>query len=390
VGKNMKFRSPAIVFGGGFTGLGIARNLGRVGVDVYCVVDRVDPVMFSKYCRKHFLIPDFIRRKNLTKSFLNQFSKKNTTRAAIFSTDDLGTLVLSHLQSELKDDYYFIVPEREAAEKLVLKTKFYHSLDENKIPHPRVIIPTCLDDLKTASKELKYPIFVRPSVSQDFSIPFRKKGFVAKSERELRKYYNLFSKQNIEILFQEIIPGPDKYIFGIAGFFNKKSNPLALFAYHRLRGWPLMFGNNCLIESVAISTLPDLKEIAIRYLESIGYYGIMEAEFKQDPRNGKFMLLEINARNWWQNYFPTKCGLNIVLRAYLDAIGEKVEYCENYALGIKWINLLTDIRSSILSGEITKIGWISSFRGIRDWAYFDFGDPLPFVTGLLCEIRRLM
>ena len=386
----MKFRFPAIVFGGGITGLGIVGNLGRVGVDVYCVVGGVDAVVFSKYCRKHFLIPNFVKRKDLIKSFLNQFSKKHTTPAVVFPTDDLGTLVLSDLQDELKHDYYFIVPERGVAEKLVLKTNFYESLDKNKIPHPRVIIPTCLDDLKAASKELEYPIFVRPSISQYFSELFRKKGFVANSEAELCKYYRLFSKQNIEILFQEIIPGSDKYIFGIAGAFNKKSKPMALFAYHRLRGWPLMFGNNSLIESVAISRLPDLKEIVTEYLENIGYYGIMEAEFKQDPRNGKFKFLEINARSWWQNSFPTKCGLNIILKAYLDAIGEKVEYSEKYALNVKWIDFLSDIRSSIMSKEIVKNSWARSLRGIRDWANLDINDPFPYAARLLCEIRKLV
>jgi len=36
---------PAIVFGGGIDGLGVARNLGREGIDVYSVVDCIDPFL---------------------------------------------------------------------------------------------------------------------------------------------------------------------------------------------------------------------------------------------------------------------------------------------------------------------------------------------------------
>jgi len=386
----IKFNVPAIVLGGGINGLGIVRNLGKEGIDVYCVVDRIDPVAFSKYCRKHFVIPDFRERKDLIKSFLTEFSKQIKNRVVVFSTDDVCTLVLSDLQCEMKDDYYFVVPEREVAEKLVVKRKFYESLIRNKVPHPRVIIPTKVDDVKSVGKEFEYPIFIRPSISQYFSKVFRKKGFVANSERELTEYYHLASKHEIDVIFQEIVPGHDRNIYGVSGFFDRRSKPLALFAYRRLRGWPLMFGTNSLIESVALSKLPSLKENTIRYLAGLGYYGIMEAEFKQDPRDGIFKLLEINARSWWQNSFPTKCGLNIILKAYLYAIGEKVEYSENYTTGVKWINFLNDIRSSIWSKEIMKKGWMSSLTKVRDWAFFDNSDPLPFAFNFLCESHELL
>jgi predicted ATP-grasp superfamily ATP-dependent carboligase len=384
-----QFRIPAIVFGGGINGLGIARNLAKEGIEVQCVVEGIDTLVFSKFCRKHFIIPNFRERKDLTKRFFQGFSKENTTRAVVFATDDISTLLLSGLQHEIKDDYYFVVPRLTVAEKLVNKGKFYESLIENKVAHPRVIIPSCIDDVKRESNGLQYPIYIRPSISPDFDKAFRKKGFIANSATELVKYYNLASKHNVDVIFQEIIPGSDKRIYCIAGFFNRESMPLALFAYHRLRGWPNMFGNGSLIESVAISKHPFLKETVIRYLSAILYSGLMDAEFKLDARDGKFKLLEINTRSWWQNSFPTKCGLNIILRAYLDAIGEKAEYSENYATGIRWINLRDDIRSSTLSRAMIRKGWIGSFKRVRDWAFFDIHDPIPCAANFLLEAKRL-
>ena len=122
----------------------------------------------------------------------------------------------------------------------------------------------------------------------------------------------------------------------------------------------------------------------IRYLKGIGYCGVMDAEFKRDIRDNQFKVLEINARSWWQNSFPTKCGQNIILKAYLEAIGHKIRPSEEYIVGKKWVDALGDLRSSIQNGEIMRSKWFKSLSGIRDFAFFDISDPLPFLSRPLC------
>lgn len=379
----MRFNNPAIVFGGGINGLGVTRNLGRVGVDVYCVVEGVNPVVFSRYCHKHFLIPNFAQGKNQFRFLLKELSKKTTSRPVIFATCDISTLILSDLKREMKDDYCFVMPDRKVAEKLVMKTKFYESLIQNNVLHPKVFVPKGIRELKILSKELVYPIFIRPSISQDFSTLFHKKGFLANSDRELLRYFTIASEHKIDVMLQETVPGPDTNIYGISGFFNRQSKPLAFFAYRRLKAWPPVFGNNSLMESISLSELSYPKEIITRYLERLGYYGIMEAEFKLDPRDSRFKLLEVNARSWWQNSFPTKCGLNIVLKAFLDAIGEETEYSEAYTIGLKWVEFVSYLRSSVFDKKITRCDWIKSLKHVRDFSYFDISDPFPYVSGML-------
>jgi D-aspartate ligase len=385
-----RFKIPAIVFGGGITGLGIARNLGKNGIDVNFVVEGIDAVFFSKFCKKKILIPNFREREDLVRRFLKGVSRNNSTRAVIFAADDASTLLLSNIQSEIKDDYHFVLPCSKIAEELIVKRKFYESLTKNEVPHPKVVLPSSINEVISAGKQINYPIFIKPSISPYFHKVFHRKGFIANSLNELAKYYDLAIKRNIDVIFQEIIPGPDSYVYGISGYFNRESRPAALFAYHRLRGWPNVFGTSSLIESVAISNYSHLKEIITRYLSKVSYFGIMEAEFKLDPRDHTFKLIEINARSWWQNSLPTKCGLNIILKAYLDAIGEETEYSEKYAVGVKWINFLNDLRSSIFSVEITKKDWICSFKKVRDWALFDIHDPFPAAVNLLKEVKELL
>jgi predicted ATP-grasp superfamily ATP-dependent carboligase len=342
-----KYRNSAIVFGGGINGLGLIRNLGRNGIDIYCVVDKTDTAIFSKYCKKHFIVPHIQEEKGILRSFLKRLEKKLTDYALLFSTTDLFSLHLSDLKDELEGNYHVLLPNAKVVRTLVNKREFYQSLSNHKIPCPITYFPNSSEDVKKISKEIKYPIFLKPSISQIFDRVFHKKGFLASSTNELMNYYILSSTFKIDTIIQEVIPGPARNLYGIAGYFNRKSLPKALFAYRRLREWPPLFGTNSLMESIPISDVTSIKETTKTYLHQLGYHGIMEAEFKRDTQDGIFKLLEINARSWWQNSFPTKCRINIVFMAYLDAIAERIDYTKNYEAGTKWMYFWNDFISSI-------------------------------------------
>ena len=386
-----KYKNTAIVLGGGINGLGLTRNLGRNGVCVYCVTDNVNEVIFSRYCKKYFIVRHIQENKDALKLFLKKLGKNLNDYAILFPTSDLFSLHLSDLKDELEGNYHVLLPKSEVVKTLVEKKRFYPSLSENEVPHPTTFFPASNEEVREISKEIKYPVFIKPSISAIFHRKFGGKGFIANSESELIHYYGLASKHKIEVGLQEVIPGPANFIYGIAGYFDKSSYPKAFFAYHRLRGWPPIFGTNSLMESIPISNVASIKETTECYLHKIGYHGIMEAEFKRDPRDGIFKLLEINARSWWQNSLPSKCGINIVFIAYLDSIGKVLQYTENYEPGIKWAYFLDDLKSSIkTSGNMTLRDWITSLKGIKDWAFFSIDDLLPWIIRNFFSFHMLL
>lgn len=66
-----KFSIPAIVLGGGATtGLGAIRSLGRAGVDVCYIDDEKNEAIYSKYCKKYFILPETSHNKNELKKIL--------------------------------------------------------------------------------------------------------------------------------------------------------------------------------------------------------------------------------------------------------------------------------------------------------------------------------
>lgn len=388
-----KYVNPAIVVGGGsVTGLGAVRSLGRSSVKVSYIESGKTITAHSKYCKKYFISSDVSHKKEALKDILLKIQRRMDCSAVIFPASDLYSLYLSDLVDELKGSYV-VVPSRKVIEILINKRIFYQSLSKEKVPMPPTHFPNDLKDVIKIGKEESYPIFIKPCLSHVFAQHFGggRKGFVANSQEELVRYCELLMKKGIEVMIQEIVTGSRTNHVFLDGYLDKNQNPKVLFARQRLRMWPLSFGNSSLCKSIPVSRVASLKEPLFRYLKSINYHGIFSAEFKKGERDSLFKLLEINSRtSGWFSTLSAKCGCNIMLTAYLDAIGRDTEYRENYEAGIKWIFLRDDLRSSIemfLNGDLSMQEWLSSLAGKKDCTSYASDDPMPFIHDVLHEIK---
>jgi len=384
-----KYENPAIVIGGGVNGLGIIRNLGRKGVEVYSVVDEKDHSVHSKYCKDYFVLPGVGHDFHKLETFLAKFEHELIRKAVLFPTSDMAAINVSSLIGEM-DKYVACISDREVIETLVRKKRFYHSLINRGVPHPRTLFPGEKESLTNIEDEVVFPVFVKPSVSQTFAMRFGRKGFVANSKEELNRYLSLMDKNQIDVMVQEIVAGPPTNHYFIDGYFDRNSRLLAIFARRRLRMWPLDFGNSTTCVSVPISEVVDMKETIIKYLASIGFRGIFSAEFKRDSRDNVGKLLEVNARSWWFNSFPSACGVNIIFTAYLEAIGEVPENSGDYETGKYLIYFIEDLKCSIpmsIQGKLSFREWVSPMLGKKDWVIFANDDLRPFVMNLLQTLK---
>ena len=385
---------PALLFGGSpISALGFARSLARNGVTVYYVTDNKNEATFSRYLKECYVIPNIETDVKMQIDFLNKFQKMHPF-SVVFPGSDIFCLNLAcakvKLENKVREGFHFLLAPEEIVETLANKRKFYHSISNCGIAHPPTYFSESLDDATRIGRELEYPVFVKPSISQVFAKVFGVKGFVAKSREELIKYYDLAMRHGIDVLIQEIIPGPNNQVFGINAYFDKKNNPRGLFVYRRIRGWPHVFGYGSLIESIPLSSMPDANTV-VHYLHELGYHGLVDAEFKMDERDGNFKFLEVNPRVWVQNSFPTKCGINLDLMAYLDAIDNQAVHEGRYKNGIRWADSLSDFQSVIKmlrDGEISVSEWISSLHMIKDWAYSPLDDLVPWILDPLFRLRK--
>src|SRR5688572_3323569 len=69
----------------------------------------------------------------------------------------------------------------------------------------------------------------------------------------------------------------------------------------------------------------EVVEQGLRYLHCLGNYGLAQVEFKRDPRDGEYKLMEINPRLWQWHGLAAACGVDLVDLAYRELLGERVQ-----------------------------------------------------------------
>ncbi len=359
------------------TGLGVTRSLGRQGVPVVWLSSNPNQIGFhSKYC----IGVACPHPKNSEKDyieFLLAVGESLSSKGVVFPNGDIeATAILKH-KKKLERYYHIPMADIDVAEILLNKKKFFQILQKQKIPHAKTFFPIDEIQLESISKDVRYPCIIKPVHSETFRVEFKTKSFKVKSSKELTEGYKKSIKKNQEVIVQEIIPGSASCMHGLNAYYDKTGVPHGVFMYRRIREWPHDFGNGCLIESVKV---PELKEIIDPFIKKIGYHGIIDAEFKKDPRDNKFKLIEINARCWMQVGLPARCGSNIPYIAYMDILGKNMAKATSYKEHVKWIFLPDDIPSSVknmLKGNFSMRKWINSFVGEKEYAIFASDDPLP-------------
>ena len=168
---------------------------------------------------------------------------------------------------------------------MVHKTKFYRSLREWRIPHPLTLYPDEVS-MQEMKQQLSFPVYIRPDRSHEFVERFNRKGFVAYTILELHRYLRLVEKEGIDVMVQEIIPGPTTNGYTIRGYLDKRSEPLVLFANQKIRQ-PSTFSNNCVKVSIPISQVADFCDTVVKYLTSLRYRGLFGVEFKLESKKDK-------------------------------------------------------------------------------------------------------
>src|SRR5262249_52775861 len=142
-----------------------------------------------------------------------------------------------------------------------------------------------------------------------------------------------------EILLQEIIPGDGRNQFSYCAFFRDGSAHSLLLA-RRERQHPREFGRAATyVETI---DLPVVEELSERFLKFINYYGLVEVEFKKDPRDGAYKLLDVNARTWGFHSLGSVAGVDFPYVLFADQMCQPLPPCRGTS-GVGWIRWVTDV-----------------------------------------------
>jgi predicted ATP-grasp superfamily ATP-dependent carboligase len=124
----------------------------------------------------------------------------------------------------------------------------------------------------------------------------------------------------------------------------------------------------------------------------MGFYGYSCTEFKQDPRDGVYKLMEVNGRHNLSTLLAVNCGLNFPWIHYNHLVDDKLPKDCDYRDGVYWIDIFRDVANSFAyaqkGGSLAQ--FIRPYIGSHVFAVLDRKDPRPFITRCNYVIKEVL
>ena len=127
-----------------------------------------------------------------------------------------------------------------------------------------------------------------------------------------------------------------------------------------------------------------MSECARRVLAALRFDGLVEIEFKRDPRDGELKLLDINPRVWGWHTLGRRAGVDFPYLLWRMVGGETISELQGRP-GVRWVRALTDVPQAIgaiRAGRLSILEYLWSLRGPIEFAVLAADDPLPALLEL--------
>ena len=366
----------AVVIGGDYQGLGIVRSLGRMGVPV-CVIDDEHSISrYSRYATYSVHVSDLRQEESTVETLLRIGRSLDLQGWVLFPTRDEIVGALARNRSALSEMFRVPVPDWNTVHWMLDKRNTYELAKQLNIPFPKTWSPLTLEAVNQI--DAPFPLVLKPAIKEHFFYATKAKAWRINSKAELRSMFRRASELTgaSEVLIQDLIPGDGRQQFSYCAFF-KEGRAIGSMVTRRTRQHPHDFGRaSTFVETI---DLPALEALSHRFLRSVNYYGLVEVEFKLDPRDGQFKLLDINARTWGYHALGTHAGVDFPSLLYRDQLSSPVEPCRGRP-GVSWVRLLTDVPTGIIdiaAGRLRFRDFWQSLRSFHIEAVFAREDPIP-------------
>lgn len=371
----------ALVIGGDYQGLGIARSLGRRGIPVAVLDDEASIAPRSRYVQHSLRVPT-LRSSESTKDALHEAARRfGLDGWVLFPTREETVAAVAQHRDELARTFRVPTPPWASVRVAWDKRQTYQVAERLGIDVPRCWFPRSEADLSEVA--LDSPVIIKPAIKEHFFYETGAKAWRADNRDELLQKFRLATTiiPAEEVIVQELVPGGGGQQLAYCAFV-KNGEPVGSMTVIRRRQHPSDFGRaSTFVETV---DLPELEAPSLRLLREMDYYGLVELEFKRDEHSGAVKLLDVNARTWGYHGLGPAAGVDFPALLHRDQVGLPVQPCRARA-GVRWVRLITDVPNAVRDirhRRVRAADYLRSLRGIDVGAVWASDDPLPALAEL--------
>jgi predicted ATP-grasp superfamily ATP-dependent carboligase len=369
-------KTGAIVVGGDYQGLGIVRSLGRHGVPVCVIDDEHSIARFSRYTTQSVRTPSLRDERETVEIVRDVGRRLGLDGWLLYPTRDETVAAFSRYRALLSEQFRVPTPDWSTMQWVWDKRNTYRMASELGIPTPRTWYTNSVAEVEAI--QVDGPLAIKPAIKEHFVYATKAKAWRANTKAELRQLFDRAATHvgPGEVMIQDLIPGGGEQQFAYCAFF-KDGRAMASMVVRRRRQHPPEFGRaSTFVEAIE---LPILETLSERFLRAINYYGLVELEYKLDPRDGQYKLLDVNGRTWGYHTLGSGAGVDFPYLLFADQMGDVIEPRRGRA-GVSWIRLVTDLPTGIVEMLGRRLDWREYLRSLRDFqveAVFNREDPLP-------------
>ena len=362
------------------TGLAVARSLHAHGVQVFGVDHTTTQVgHYSRLVKRDPRIARLAPSTALLEGLL-AFGAEREHPPVVYAAGDEYLEFLCDAHGLLRDR--FILPDSmtpDAALRLMDKKTFYRRCLALDVDMAATFFPESEEQAAAAARELRYPAIVKPTQGHLFRKRLGgEKLAVVEDADALLEWWRRFRDWGGETVLQEVIPGPERNIFVAALYVDRAGETRSLFTARKSRQYPPMFGSGSFMEACSA---PEIAELSTELVRGLGYTGICGTEYKWDPRDEAWKLIELNPRPTLWYALPPAAGVDVVWDAHCDLTGTPNPVCtDGQRDGVRWQLPLRDLLAGIhflRRGELSALGFLRTVIDPRRKCYGDlaWNDP---------------
>jgi len=309
-------RTAVVVDVGWVNGLAAVRSLGRAGIRVLALDHRESALGFRSRYAEPVLTPD----PQDEPAYVDFLAGLDVEGAPVFATHDEPLNAIARAGDRLDGKFLYPFPRWEVLQRIQTKRGQLEAAEEAGIPVPRTAYPSSAPEARAAAEELGFPVLVKPSSTEGFKRRFKRQAFRCETAAEVEEAYA--QAEPYAPMVQELIRGGDDELYTLGSYLRADGEPLGLFSGRKLRQTPPGVGTCRVGEAVWVEEVVDN---GLKLLRALSFHGLSQVEFKRDPRDGAYKLMEVNPRLFQWHGLAAACGVDLPLIAYRDLTGEAVE-----------------------------------------------------------------